>query len=166
VPNGPPKDKDAWVRKTRMRKPTLVAPFVNHEVVSSKPKILFFGPPTDPDAVKRLVPQFNVYFDTSHFDDVDEAIIAVQKGEKFDVCIGKLGSSTNNCWDLFECLAKKKNDYPTVLILHSTTAMKSSRTKDDYTKNFGCQMFVDHGTEKELLKFLEEFAGSWHLAKK
>lgn len=36
-----------------------------------KLSLIFFGPNTDPDAIKRLLPQFEKLFDVSHFDDVE-----------------------------------------------------------------------------------------------
>lgn len=40
-----------------------------------RPTLIFFGPNTDPDALKRLLPQFEQLFEVSHFDDVEVCLI-------------------------------------------------------------------------------------------
>eukprot|EP01125_Pyxidicula_operculata_P018373 TRINITY_DN6522_c0_g1_i2.p1 TRINITY_DN6522_c0_g1~~TRINITY_DN6522_c0_g1_i2.p1 ORF type:complete len:402 (-),score=63.12 TRINITY_DN6522_c0_g1_i2:66-1271(-) len=66
----------------------------HEEITLTKPRLLFFGPSTDPDAVKRLTPKLADHFIVDHFDDASEAISSIEEMKQgYSVCIAKLGST-------------------------------------------------------------------------
>eukprot|EP00026_Physarum_polycephalum_P006958 Phypoly_transcript_07011.p1 GENE.Phypoly_transcript_07011~~Phypoly_transcript_07011.p1 ORF type:complete len:472 (+),score=62.51 Phypoly_transcript_07011:66-1418(+) len=155
IPGGPPHPNDQWIKTPSTFKVELAIPFINPDL-AMKPSLIFFGPNTDPDAIKRLVPKFQKYFDLSHFDDVEDAIAAVrEKQTPFDVCVAKLGSTRNLGQDLMRVLfetSKKTN-----IIVHSSTAMGHTPTQQYLKQEFGVTMFVDYKSEKILMTELKTF---------
>lgn len=159
IPGGPPNPNDQWRKKLSTFKVELAIPFVNPDLLP-KPSLLFFGPNTDPDALKRLLPEFEKIFDVFHFDDVREAIAAVQARQTpFDVCVTKLGSTRNLGKDLMQVINEKSKK--TNIIVHSSTALDHPQTQEALKIHYGVKLFVDYKSEKKLLKELQTFVSAW-----
>jgi calcineurin-like phosphoesterase family protein len=162
IPGGPPRVGDAWIKSPSTYKIELAIPFINPDAApkQKKPTLIFFGPNTDPDAVKRLLPQFEQMFDVNHFDDVAEAIeVARTEKTPYDVCVAKLGSTNNLGRDLLKVLLEISNK--TIMVIHSSTAMGHPQTQQALREHYGVQMFVDYRSESKLINELKNFVARW-----
>jgi len=122
-----------------------------------KPKLLFFGPTSDPGTVKRLRPVISLYYNIEHFEDVYEALEEVKKSKQpYAVCITKLGTNTNLGKYLIKII-RELHGNETYIILHSATAAQQQESKDYWLKN-GVNMIVEHDTEMSIEPVLKEIA--------
>eukprot|EP00009_Paramoeba_aestuarina_P004238 CAMPEP_0201510634 /NCGR_PEP_ID=MMETSP0161_2-20130828/3238_1 /ASSEMBLY_ACC=CAM_ASM_000251 /TAXON_ID=180227 /ORGANISM="Neoparamoeba aestuarina, Strain SoJaBio B1-5/56/2" /LENGTH=454 /DNA_ID=CAMNT_0047905831 /DNA_START=73 /DNA_END=1434 /DNA_ORIENTATION=- len=123
---------------------------------SSLPALLFFGPETDPGAVVRLVPKFSENFVVFHFDDVEEAVEEVEKGDVMWVaCVAKLGSKGNLGRDVMKAMRKKYSN--AFIVLHSSTAGRKEETRKRVSEYVGgIDLFVAHSNEDVMLDALKE----------
>lgn len=108
IPGGPPAPNTPWKlppRSTRTPAPvftqTTSATAPNVSTIQSKPALLFFGPPTDKKAAKRLNKEFSEIFSVDFFDDAGEAMENISQNDTVYVaCVAKLGSK-GNCFGEF-----------------------------------------------------------------
>jgi len=112
------------------------------------------------------MPFFSKYFEVFHFEDAEEAVLAIEdvNSRHFLICVAKLGSTGNLGKSVFKALNRKseKNDLGTILMVHSATAMDSKKIRDALSL-IGVQLFVDQRSEKILFAQLEKIATDWYL---
>jgi len=122
--------------------------------IKPPPHMLFFGPPTDPDFVTRLLPVFSAMpFTVHHFDEVTEANEFIRNtSDDISVCVAKLGSKGNLGVDVMRSLREK---FPNAfLIVHSATAFAKKSTQDKLLQHVHVDLFVDHSCEPRMLEAL------------
>merc|ERR1712193_27907 len=64
------------------------------EQAAGKPSLLLFGPPNDPQMVRRLMPRLQEIFVVTHVESVERGMEAIADGS-FAACIAKLGTKGN-----------------------------------------------------------------------
>lgn len=142
IPGGPPSEDDRW----NIAGLASSLPLSKSREITKKPALLFFGPPTDPDAVARLTPLFEKKFDVYHFDDANEAKAVIKKGTvTFACCVAKLGSTKNLGKTVVKALRKKNPN--ALIIIHSSTAMNNQGTQQYLIDAAKVNLFVDESTE-------------------
>jgi hypothetical protein len=182
VPGGPPRPDAIWLIKGNQIVPESKIDDQpktkekkkkgNHIVEESKiddqPKtkekekksrtLLFFGPPTDPAAVTRLMPVFSKNFVVDHFEEASVAVVELQKKtEPYTVCVAKLGSKGNLGKTVMKAI-REKHGNSTFIIVHSATASGNVETQKSLKQSVGVDLFVDHKTEARLAVVLKDIA--------
>lgn len=138
------KDKNKKEEKEKKEKKKEVKP---------RPSLLFFGPPTDVEAVTRLVPALQKHYDVTHFDDATEAIQEIRnRNNNFSACVAKLGSRGNLGINVVKALRERPNGHKTFVVIHSATACQSERTRKSLEPLV--DLIVDHDSEDKMLKVL------------
>jgi len=160
VPGGPPAKEDIWITP-HSNFPVPVSSFSNADQrnqIQTKPSLLFFGPPTDPAIVSRLLPLFTQYFVVDYYDDAGETVAAIKlRSTPYNACVAKLGSKENRGSDVMKALRENYGD-ATFIVVHSETAWKHKGTQESLIESVGVNLFVAHHNESELLKALANVA--------
>eukprot|EP00759_Apiculatamorpha_spiralis_P058693 PhF_6_TR9260/c0_g1_i2/m.14691 len=120
--------------------------------------LLLFGPPTDPEFVRRVHPEFSKTFGIHYFDEADDAVAFLKNPEnaslRIQACVAKLGSRGNLGYDVMKALREHPRGKETMLIVHSATARHKPDTMEALRREVGVNLFVDHDSEKEMMDAL------------
>eukprot|EP01063_Lacrimia_lanifica_P035814 TRINITY_DN6929_c0_g1_i2.p1 TRINITY_DN6929_c0_g1~~TRINITY_DN6929_c0_g1_i2.p1 ORF type:complete len:611 (+),score=220.23 TRINITY_DN6929_c0_g1_i2:66-1898(+) len=126
---------------------------------SSKLPLVFFGPSTDPAAVRRLLPAISALgYDVLHFTAANDAVKYINSAPAAPVaCVAKLGQRGNHGEDVLGAFRKRAGDKAFAAV-HSHTALASKKTQRHVHENVGgVDIFVDGDCEGVLLKRLAKF---------
>lgn len=139
----------------------LVRAFSESEA-ASKPRLLFFGPPNDPETIQRLTPQLCEFF---HIDVADSEGCGVQlaSAHSYVACVAKLGTKGNKGTTVIEALRMRQGDVPFVVV-HSATAKSKPDTCARLVAKYHVNRIFDHDSEVELVEALMPLANSAILA--
>lgn len=159
VPGGPPSPNDFWkVRGTPENLSSSLGSsgrslcLNNDKEGKPRPRLLFFGPPTDLPAVSRLVPVLSERYEVAYFDNATEAVEDIRASQQnYDACVAKLGSTGNLGVEVVKALREKFGE-ETFVVIHSATAFKSERTKKKLKPLV--DLIVDHSCEEQMLQVL------------
>lgn len=123
---------------------------------TSKPRLLFFGPPNDPGTVERLKPKLSEYFD---IDLASSSACAARFASEhlYAACVAKLGTEGNMGTTVLEALRTRQGDTP-FIVVHSATAVSNPKTSAFLVSKFDVNGIFDHESEEQLLEALEQVA--------
>jgi len=124
-----------------------------------KPGMLFFGPPNDPEIVRRLLPRLQLLFDVDFVGSASEGVSAAQ-GRRYAACVAKLGTAGNLGCDIMVALRHCQGTGP-FLAIHSATAAANPRMREKLQRDLSVNLFVAPGGEEELLEALAPVAEAY-----
>eukprot|EP01062_Namystynia_karyoxenos_P011883 TRINITY_DN1426_c3_g1_i1.p1 TRINITY_DN1426_c3_g1~~TRINITY_DN1426_c3_g1_i1.p1 ORF type:complete len:639 (+),score=185.29 TRINITY_DN1426_c3_g1_i1:85-1917(+) len=116
---------------------------------SSRPRLLFFGPPNDPETVQRLLPRLSDHYVVDHADS-QAAGERLARSRSYVACVAKLGTKGNLGAEVVKALRQAQGGYPYV-VFHSATARGSEQTMARLREQVAADGFFDHDSEDALL---------------
>eukprot|EP00756_Hemistasia_phaeocysticola_P050998 Hpha_TRINITY_DN26182_c0_g1::TRINITY_DN26182_c0_g1_i1::g.155308::m.155308 len=134
----------------RFREESMLSIIDAFDAPADKPRLLFFGPATDPDAVQRLVPKLSEAYTVDVADNSATGCRMVQM-HAYAACVAKLGSKGNLGKHVIEALRKTQGDAAFVAI-HSATAARDRDLQGRFRQDLKVNAFFAHDSEDELVR--------------
>jgi len=160
IPGGPPTKGQFWNKKHPPKTGLSLSKEIRLQQQENKPTLLFFGPPNDPETVSRLVPHMSKYFDVHHYEDAQEAAVAIRKQTiPYCAAVAKLGTKGNLGTTVLKALRKSSDS--TFIVVHSATALQNAKTVNSLATEFNVGLIVDHDNEAVMFPKLQEVASKY-----
>jgi len=126
---------------------------VDEDEMTTRPALLFFGPPNDPDFVRVMLPRTRELFDVDFVDSTSDGVQAVAD-RTYVAFIAKLGTEGNLSYPIIEALRTLQGAGPFVAI-HSWTAAANQKMRDRLVQELSVNLCVKPGEEDSWRRFLE-----------
>jgi DNA-binding response OmpR family regulator len=126
------------------------------DVLTGKPALLLFGPPNDPEMVKRLTPQLQPFFHVTHVESAQQGIEAISF-QTYVACVAKLGTENNLGVDVIKAFRSAHGKEPFVAV-HSSTAAADPSILHVLQDKLNVDLCVSANGESNLVSALVEYA--------